>query len=55
MVFLGGMDLLYNVQHRKFAERTPEMGLEAAIVSFSLLFGPITMVRMWRARHRLSA
>lgn len=54
MVFLGGMDLLYDLQHRKFAERTPEMAVEAGIVAFSLVFGPATMLRLWRARHRLS-
>lgn len=53
MVFLGGMDLLYNLQHGKFADRTPEMAVESAIVAFSLVFGPITMLRVWRARHRL--
>lgn len=52
-VFLGGMDLLYNLQHHKFADRTPEMALETFIVAFSLVFGPVTMVRLWRARHRL--
>lgn len=53
MVFLGGMDLLYNLQHHKFADRTPEMAVEAGIVTFSLVFGPVTMLRLWRARHRL--
>jgi hypothetical protein len=53
MVFLGGMDLLYDLEHRKFSERTPEMGFETMLVAFSLVFGPLTMIRMWRARHRL--
>ena len=53
MVFLGSIDLLYNLQHRKFADRTPEMAIEAGIVSFSLVFGPLTMFRLWRARGRL--
>ena len=55
MTFLGGMDLLYNLQHRKFAERTPEMAVEGVIVATSLVFGPLTMLRLWRARHRLGA
>lgn len=55
MTFLGCMDLLYNLQHRKFADRTPEMMVETGIVAVSLTFGPATMVRMWRARHRLGA
>jgi hypothetical protein len=53
MVFLGGMDLLYDLEHGKFSERTLEMGVEALIVAFSLVFGPLTMIRMWRARQRL--
>lgn len=55
MVFLGCMDLLYDLQHKKFSERTPEMAAEATIVAFSLTFGPATMIRLWRARHRLQA
>lgn len=55
MTFLGCMDLLYNLQHRKFADRTPEMMVESGIVAVSLTFGPWTMLRMWRARHRLGA
>lgn len=53
MTFLGGMDLLYNLQHHKFADRTPEMAVEKVIVATSLVFGPLTMIRMWRARLRL--
>jgi hypothetical protein len=55
MVFLGCMDLLYDLQHQEFADRSPEMAAESVFVGFSLVFGPITMVRMWRARHRLRA
>lgn len=55
MTFLGLMDLAYNLQQGKFAERTPEMMLEAGIVVASLVLGPVTMVRLWRARHRLAA
>lgn len=55
MTFLGGMDLLYNLQHHKFADRTPEMAVESAIVATSLTFGPFTMLRMWRSRGRLGA
>lgn len=55
MTFLGAMDLLYDLQHRKFADRTPEMAVEGLIVATSLAFGPFTMLRMWRSRHRLGA
>jgi len=53
LTFLGLMDLAYNLQHRKFSDRTPEMALETTIVAVSLTLGPYTMLRMWRARQRL--
>ena len=53
LTFLGLMDLAYDLQQGKFDDRTPEMAIEAAIVTISLTLGPHTMVRMWRARHRL--
>ena len=52
-VFLGLMDVHWNIQHGKYAERTPEMGLETAINIVCLTAGPATMVRLWRARERL--
>lgn len=51
--FLGLMDLLYDLQHRKFADRTPEMAVEGLIVALALTLGPFTMLRVWRSRHRL--
>lgn len=55
MVYLAGMDILYNLQHGKYQKMTSEMGLEALINGFSLVFGPWTMMRLWRARKRLGA
>jgi hypothetical protein len=53
VTFLGLMDLAYNLQHHKFSDRTPEMALEGGIVASSLVSGPFTMLRLWRARKRL--
>jgi hypothetical protein len=53
MVFLGAMDTLYNLEHGKYRTITAEMAGETAINAFSLVFGPLTMVRLWKARHRL--
>jgi hypothetical protein len=53
--FLGLMDLLYNIQHGLYSDRSSEMKLETALNVASLVLGPLTMVRMWRARHRLGA
>ena len=55
MVFLGLMDSLYNLEHAQYAARTPEMAIETAINVVCLVFGPWTMVRLWRARRRLEA
>jgi hypothetical protein len=54
MVFLGLMDTLYNLEHRQYAIRTPEMVTETAINIVCLVFGPWTMVRLWGARRRLA-
>ena len=53
MVFLGCMDVLFNLEHGKYAAMTPAMAVETAINVGCLVFGPLTMVRLWRARHRL--
>jgi len=53
--FLGLMDVLYNLEHGKYADRSADAALEAAVNVASLTLGPITMMRMWRARHRLLA
>lgn len=53
--FLGLMDVLYNLEHGKYRDRSPDMALETAVNVAALTLGPITMMRMWRARHRLLA
>jgi len=54
MVFLGAMDTLFNLEHAKYADMTPEMAVETAINVVCLAFGPWTMVRLWRIRGRLA-
>lgn len=51
--FLGLMDLLFDLRRGSFAESTVDAQIEKAIVGASLVFGPLTMVRMWKARSRL--
>ncbi len=51
MVFLGAMDTLWNIQHGNYRRMTPEMLVESAINVASLVFGPLTMLRLWRRRH----
>ncbi len=53
-IFLGLMDLKYNIQHGKFADNSPEMKAETGIIVTSLTFGLFTMLRLWKARDRLS-
>lgn len=52
-VFLALMDLLFDIRRGNLRETTPEMQIEKAIVGASLVFGPLTMVRLWRARRRI--
>ena len=52
-IFLGCMDLLYDLQHDKFRNMTLEMAFETGIIITSFTFGILTMIRLWRARDRL--
>jgi hypothetical protein len=54
MVFLGGMDTLFNLEHAKYAAMTPEMAVETVINVTCFVVGPWTMVRLWRIRGRLA-
>jgi UDP-N-acetylmuramyl pentapeptide phosphotransferase/UDP-N-acetylglucosamine-1-phosphate transferase len=53
-VFLGLMDLLFNLRRGSLRDRTPEAGIERTIIGLNLTLGPLTMLRLWRARHRLA-
>lgn len=49
MIFLGCMDLLFNVQQAHFsAPISAQMWAEIVIVVFCLSFGPFTIWRLWR-------
>ena len=54
MVFLGAMDTLFNLEHGKYADMTPEMAVETVINVVCFAFGSITMARLWRIRSRLA-
>lgn len=54
-IYLGCMDLLYDLRHDKFRNMTPAMAFETTIIATSLTFGAITIIRLWIARHRLGA
>ncbi|MDJ0962191.1 MAG: hypothetical protein QNJ88_16175 [Acidimicrobiia bacterium] len=54
-VFLALMDLLFDLRRGNLRESTPEMQIEKAIIGASLVFGPLTAIRLWRARSRLGA
>lgn len=55
MIYLGGMDVLFNLEHGKYADRGPEMLLEIAINVTCLWFGPFTMLRLWERRTHLGS
>lgn len=50
MIFLGCMDLLFNLEQGHFAPPiSAEMWAEIVIVLFCLSFGPFTIWRLWRS------
>ncbi len=52
-VFLGLMDVLYNLEHGMYALRTVEMTTEIVINVFCLSVGPAAIVQAWRWRRVL--
>ena len=52
-VFLGLMDLLYDLEHGLFVPLTPAAGLELAIVALLLALGPTVIVITWTRRRAL--
>ncbi len=52
-VFLGLMDVLYNLEHGMYAVRTAEMAYETLINVVCLTLGPATMLCVWRWRTAL--
>ena len=49
-VFLGLMDVLYNLEHGMYALHTAEMAYETLINVVCLTLGPATMLCVWRWR-----
>jgi hypothetical protein len=52
-VFLGLMDVLYNLEQGMYALRTPEMAYEIVINIFCLTVGPAAIAYAWRQRRVL--
>ncbi len=52
-IFLGLMDLLYDLQHQIFIPLSPGSTIELIIVCLLLAFGPVTIILSWRNRREL--
>jgi hypothetical protein len=52
-IFLGLMDLLYDLEHRMFVPLTQESVVELVIVVLLLLLGPVVVGLTWSQRRRL--
>jgi len=50
-IFLGLMDLLYDLQHRVFVPLTPASAIELVIVVMLLGFGTCVIVLSWSVRN----
>jgi hypothetical protein len=54
MVYLAAMDTLFNLENGKYADRSPEMAVEAVINAATWTLGPWLIRRSWRSRTRLA-
>jgi len=52
-VYLGLMDLLYDLEHGMYVQASPETATEMAIVIACFVFGPLLMRYVWRHRRWL--
>jgi hypothetical protein len=52
-IFLGLMDLLYDLEHGTFAQLTAESLIELAIVVLVLALGPVVITYLWSNRRQL--
>jgi len=50
-IFLGLMDLLYDLEHNMFMPFTAEAATELAIVVLLLVLGPLIITVLWRHRR----
>jgi hypothetical protein len=48
-IYLGCMDVLYNLRHGKYRRLTGAMAVEVAINAYSLGLGPLSAWRLWAA------
>ena len=55
MLFLGLMDVLYNLEHHMYATVDAEMVGEIAINAYCFVVGPTLMLFVWRHRRALGA
>lgn len=55
MIFLGLMDVLYNLENDMYGLVTAEMMTEIGINLYSLIVGPGTIAWVWRHRRALGA
>ncbi len=55
LIFLGLMDVLFNIQQGIYALGTPEVILEIVINVYGLAFGSFLLIYLWRLREHLLA
>ena len=54
LVYLGAMDVLYNLENGMYARLNAAMAGEVAINLWSCAFGPFLLAYFWRQRRRLA-
>jgi hypothetical protein len=53
-IYLGCMDVLYNVRHRKYRRLDGAMAVEIAINAYALVVSPIAARTLWSQRDELA-
>jgi hypothetical protein len=53
-IYLGCMDVFYNLRHGKYRDLRGAMAVEVAINAYSLALSPLAARRLWRERDKLA-
>lgn len=53
LIYLGLMDILFNLENGIYAALSPSVAIEVVINLFCVIFGPVLIATVWSRRHLL--
>jgi hypothetical protein len=53
LIYLGLMDILFNLENGIYTALSPSVAIEAVINLFCVIFGPVLIASVWSRRHLL--